>query len=363
VAPPRHGGDRALRVPQWKRQVALSLVAISAGIVLMLAIVALGHAHPVAVAIWAPLSMAASAFAYLALHRGWSLGWKDPSVTEPQIVFSGCSVVACYAMAGPMRAAVLPMMCVAMIYAIFALPARHVRWIATGLLALLGTVMIVMSQWQPTRYPAGEELATFFAMTIVLPVFAVLAGRLSELRERLRRQTMALREALQRNVELAERDALTGLLNRRRATEMLDHHASQASRGGTFAVALLDIDHFKRINDGHGHVAGDVVLQRFAAAAQAMLREGDLLARWGGEEFLLLLPAATADAALALARRVREGTAALTVPVPSGAALAFTVSVGVAALRAGESATSVLERADAALYLAKAGGRNRVEAA
>jgi diguanylate cyclase (GGDEF)-like protein len=191
----------------------------------------------------------------------------------------------------------------------------------------------------------------------------VLAGRLSELRERLRRQTMALREALQRNVELAERDALTGLLNRRRATEMLDHHASQASRGGTFAVALLDIDHFKRINDGHGHVAGDVVLQRFAAAAQAMLREGDLLARWGGEEFLLLLPAATADAALALARRVREGTAALTVPVPSGAALAFTVSVGVAALRAGESATSVLERADAALYLAKAGGRNRVEAA
>jgi len=349
-------------VALWKRQVLSSLLAIASNVPVVVAIVALGHANAVAIAIWSPLSLAVSVFAYLGLHFGWSLRWADPTLTLAQIVYSGTAVVVCYALCGPMRAVVLPMLCVAMIYAIFALPVNQVRWIAAYLLCLLGLVMAVMSRWQPERYPAAEELVTFVQIGIALPMFALLAGRLSALRQRLGQQKIDLREALERNVELAERDALTGLYNRRRATELLEMFAKQAARGKHFALAVVDIDHFKRVNDAHGHAAGDRVLQCFAKEAVAALREGDILARWGGEEFLLLLPTGDLDSAMRGAQRLRERTAAMAVALPQGGTVMFTVSVGVAELREGESASRALERADAALYLAKAGGRNRVEA-
>lgn len=360
---PERGARGEQRVRMWKRQLTLSMMAIASGVVLMSGIAALGHADPLAVAIWAPLSFAVNLFAYVALHLGRSLTWKDPTVTQPQIVYSGISVIACYAMAGPMRAMVLSMFGVAMIYAIFALPAKQVRWITAGQLVLLGIVMTVMSRWQPERYPAGEEILTFFQMCVVLPVFAVLAGRLSELRGRLGQQKIALREALQRNVELAERDELTGLLNRRRAAELLELCTKQTARGGSFAIVILDIDYFKRINDSHGHAVGDLVLRRFAQVAQSILRDGDVLARWGGEEFLLVLPTDGAASAAALAQRLRERTAATSIALPHGGSVTITVSIGVAALCEGELTSAVLERADAALYRAKAKGRNRVEVA
>ena len=344
-----------------KKQVMSSLFAIAGGPPFMAALVALGHADMMAVAIWAPLSLAVSGFVYLGLHFGWSLRWKDPTLTLVQIVYSGTSVVACYAMAGLVSALALPMFSLAMIYAIFAVSARQVRWIATYLLALLGLTMAVMSQWQPTRYPAAEQLVTLFQMCIVLPVFSALAGRLSTLRQRSAQQKDALREALERDVELAEHDALTGLFNRRRATELLEMFAKQAGRGNSFALAIVDIDHFKRVNDAHGHAGGDLVLQAFANEAIAALRDGDILARWGGEEFLLLLPACDLDSALRVAQRLRELTVKMAVPLPQGGSMSFTVSIGVAALREGESASQALERSDAALYRAKAEGRNRVE--
>jgi len=347
----------------WKRQVLTSLFAIASAVPVMLAMVALGHADGMAVAIWAPLSLAVSVFALLALHFGWSHRWSDPTLTLAQIIYSGTSVAICYAISGPMRALVLPMFCLAMIFAIFALPVQRVRWIASYMLGLLGLVMTVMSQWQPERYPAPEEVVTFVQMSIVLPLFAVLAGRLSALRQRLGQQKIALREALERNVQLAERDALTGLYNRRRATEMLELFAKQVARGGHFALAVVDIDHFKSVNDAHGHAAGDLVLQSFAREAVATLRAGDILSRWGGEEFLLLLPTGNADSSLALAQRLRERAAAMDIRLPEGGVVAFTVSIGVASLREGEAASRTLERADAALYRAKAGGRNRVEGA
>jgi len=363
--PSTHKAGRRERGAQdvalWKRQVLSSLLAILAAVPGMAAIVALGHANGTAVAIWAPLSLALSVFAYLALHFGWSLRWKDPTLTLAQIVYSGTSVIVCYALAGPMGAVVLPMFCVAMLYAIFALPAPQVRWIAAYLLGLLGLVMVVMARWQPERYPAAEQLVTFFQMCIVLPVFSVLAGRLSALRQRLGQQKVALREALERNVELAERDALTGLYNRRRASELLELFVRQAARGQRFALAVVDIDHFKRVNDTHGHAAGDLVLQRFASEASATLRDGDILARWGGEEFLLLLPTGDVDSALGVAQRMRERTVAMAVPLPRGGTVAFTVSIGVAVLQEGEAAGRAIERADAALYRAKANGRNCVE--
>ncbi len=160
---------------------------------------------------------------------------------------------------------------------------------------------------------------------------------------------------------LAMTDPLTGLPNRRAFVEALLRERERARRYGHPTAALLcDIDHFKRINDGHGHEVGDRALVAFGAAARACLRESDLIARMGGEEFAVLLPETTVEAALASAERLRAAIAALRLPVAEGE-LRFTVSIGVAALDpAWDDATAVLSEADKALYEAKRLGRDQV---
>jgi two-component system, cell cycle response regulator len=160
---------------------------------------------------------------------------------------------------------------------------------------------------------------------------------------------------------LARRDPLTGLANRRAFEEDLAREAARAARSrAPLSAIIVDVDHFKRVNDTHGHPAGDAVLAAVAARVGAALRRGDLLARLGGEEFGILLPATELAAAAELAERVRARVAAEPVPV-AGAAIAVTVSAGCAALGAGEAdGRGLLARADARLYDAKRGGRDRV---
>lgn len=159
----------------------------------------------------------------------------------------------------------------------------------------------------------------------------------------------------------AVRDALTGLPNRRAFEEALLREVARAEReNAPFAVLLLDVDHFKRVNDGHGHPAGDAVLRAVAARARGALRAADLLARVGGEELAALLPGADRAAALEAGERVRLAVRAS--PVEAGnAAITVTLSVGVAVRRAGEEGADLLARGDERLYAAKRGGRDRVE--
>lgn len=167
--------------------------------------------------------------------------------------------------------------------------------------------------------------------------------------------------ALAALADLARRDPLTGLANRRAFEEALRREVARARRGGApLAVAALDVDHFKRVNDAHGHPAGDAVLAAVAARAAAALRAGDLLARVGGEEFAALLPGAGLPAAAEVAERIRAALAGAPVEA-AGQALRVTVSLGCAAL-APEDAdeAALLARADARLYDAKRSGRDRV---
>jgi two-component system, cell cycle response regulator len=159
----------------------------------------------------------------------------------------------------------------------------------------------------------------------------------------------------------AVRDALTGLPNRRAFEEALLREVARAEREGVpLAALLLDVDHFKRVNDGHGHPAGDAVLRAVAARARCALRAADLLARVGGEELAALLPGADRAAALEAGERVRLAVRAS--PVEAGnAAIAVTLSVGVAVRGAGEDGAALLARADERLYAAKREGRDRVE--
>lgn len=166
--------------------------------------------------------------------------------------------------------------------------------------------------------------------------------------------------------ELAElarasrRDALTTLPNRRAFEEDLAREVARAARGGPpLAVVVLDVDHFKIVNDTHGHGVGDVVLREVAARAASAVRAGDFVARIGGEEFGLLLQGTELAGALELAERVRAAVAAA--PVEAGeVALSVTASLGCAVLAPGEGPEAVVARADARLYEAKRAGRDRV---
>jgi diguanylate cyclase (GGDEF)-like protein len=178
------------------------------------------------------------------------------------------------------------------------------------------------------------------------------AGRTTVLQEELVVQSRRL-EAL------IFEDPLTGLANRRFILTQLGGLVSGARRHGrALSVAIIDVDHFKAVNDTHGHACGDEVLAAVAAALRGHLRAEDQLGRLGGEEFLALLPEAGAHAAAATAEKLRAEVAATEVPF-DGEQLSVTVSVGWAAWE-GEAPEELLRRADEALYAAKDGGRDRV---
>jgi diguanylate cyclase (GGDEF)-like protein/PAS domain S-box-containing protein len=172
---------------------------------------------------------------------------------------------------------------------------------------------------------------------------------------------MTERKRMEDNLKLlATVDSLTGAYNRRQGNVLLlAEFARRARDGRPFAALLLDIDHFKAINDRFGHAAGDTVLRALVLACQSTLRLIDIVVRWGGEEFLLLLPGVGTGEAVTTAERVRAVIAAMQIPILDGAPLRITVSIG-AAVPAGESPEQLLRRSDVALYAAKAGGRNKV---
>jgi diguanylate cyclase (GGDEF)-like protein len=197
---------------------------------------------------------------------------------------------------------------------------------------------------------------------IVLAASSTLAIIIGRLRSRLAAQKKELSDALALNRELATRDALTGLLNRRAMVELLAREHPRIERGqGPLSLALLDIDWFKRVNDSLGHGAGDEVLRRFAAILKTQLRAADALARWGGEEFLLLMPGTRLDDARVVLDRLRRAVHASDEFGSIAADLKVSFSAGLVEVGEGESQDAALERADRALYLAKERGRNRIE--
>jgi diguanylate cyclase (GGDEF)-like protein/PAS domain S-box-containing protein len=167
------------------------------------------------------------------------------------------------------------------------------------------------------------------------------------------------RELTEEREREAMTDALTGIANRRAVEEALRKEWARAERAGTpLSLAMFDIDHFKRVNDEHGHLAGDEVLKRVAASLSSAARLTDTVARWGGEEFLAVLPVGL-DGALAFCERVRGAIEGLSCPNVGR----VTISAGVVQVGPAESLENALERVDQRLYAAKASGRNRVQAA
>lgn len=173
----------------------------------------------------------------------------------------------------------------------------------------------------------------------------------------LQERATVMEERAENMLMLAHTDALTGLANRRQAEDLLGRELVRAARYGRgFSVLMVDLDHFKLLNDGHGHQVGDEVLIDLSRRLQRMVRHSDTVARWGGEEFLILAPETSGEDAMKLAETVRRQIEEQ--PLADGHAL--TASIGVASYRDADSLRSLVARADAALYLAKRAGRNLI---
>lgn len=193
---------------------------------------------------------------------------------------------------------------------------------------------------------------------------AELAQERNSLEDRILQRTLELLQANRKLEELATTDPLTGIANRRKMTEQIAQELERARRfHHPLSLLMIDIDHFKRINDTYGHEVGDQAIIQTATLLTANLRAVDLVARFGGEEFVLLMPETHIAVAMHAAERLREQAAQLRVPVESGMEVELTISIGVAAADpygTPDSPSSLLVRADKALYRAKKEGRNRV---
>jgi len=233
--------------------------------------------------------------------------------------------------------------------------ARHAI-AALGFLLLAYLGLDLATQLVPIRYPLPTEVTTalrWLNITVVFVMFGYTGRfyieRVAEAEARLR--------------EMATTDAMSGLWNRRHFLVLAQAEVEHARRHGrSLAVVMADIDHFKRVNDEHGHDAGDRVIQHVAAQLRTQLRSGDLIGRWGGEEFILLLPGCDAQGAAQLCERMRQHIAGSPCDTSSGA-VPVTVSFGVMPLLVDAPFEQAVQQADAALYRAKGAGRNRVVAA
>lgn len=178
-------------------------------------------------------------------------------------------------------------------------------------------------------------------------------------RRRMEEKNAALLARLEQE---AMTDALTGIANRRAFEAEAAQMSARAQRSGTpVAVGIADIDHFKNINDEHGHPVGDIVLRTVAQRMIDAARATDFVARIGGEEFGLLFPETRAETAVGIAQRIREAIGASPIHADSGCDVCATISIGLATMLPGRALEEALAAADCALYAAKNGGRNRVE--
>jgi diguanylate cyclase len=233
-------------------------------------------------------------------------------------------------------------------------------------LTMVGLAPIFLFTRTPIGMPFATDLERLAAMlcyvlTIGQCAFVGLYG--SSLRTMLYNRSFELKEANKRIEELAELDELTGSLNRRSIMRTLEGEISRAHRSTTTcSIALIDLDWFKRINDTYGHPTGDEVLRTFAISVFANIRNFDRFGRFGGEEFLLVLPDTADDTAARILDRLRAIIADLDWSAFSPG-MRVTVSAGVATLRPDETPDTFLARADRALYAAKARGRNRIASA
>jgi diguanylate cyclase (GGDEF)-like protein len=285
----------------------------------------------------------------------------DPSLTVIQMC--AAILVTTYGMyfVKEIRGVLLLIYMVVILFGIFRLNTRGYIYISLFTLLTYGIDIALLHIYNPFSVNFFIEYLQWIVLAIVLGLFSTIGGYISHLRHNLGAIKSQQAKSIEIIQEMAIRDELTGLYNRRHVMELLDYEMNRSSRGGgIFCLAMLDIDHFKNVNDNHGHQAGDAVLQKVAMVMKNTLRNAEFYGRYGGEEFLIVLTQTDIRGALICAERLRtkiENTSFSDI----GHDFKVTVSIGLSEYQIQDSIEKIIFRADKALYRAKKCGRNRVE--
>lgn len=351
------GTEPRLRVRMTRTMVAAGSYALC--VVLAWAAYGLGFTDLPSLRVLTFLGLGGPLAFAIAVRSGFAERFKDPSLTMPQMVFAIATLAIAYHALPHYRGSMPIILALVLVYGAFILPPRHCRYVGWLGLAVFGATMIFGARTRPAVFEPDVELFAFLFLAMAVVPLSNLAGQLSLLRSRLQEQKQALQTVMEQLRLHATQDELTGLPNRRHIHEWMPQEIERTHRaGGRLCLAIIDLDRFKGINDKFGHAVGDEVLRVFARETRAALRAGDVLARWGGEEFLLVMPVTALDAAEAAIERARARVALPT----SWAAFPetrVTFSAGLAAWQPGQTLEQVLQRADSALYQAKRLGRDR----
>jgi diguanylate cyclase (GGDEF)-like protein len=324
------------------------------------------HASPSSTLLLTALA-AVSQLLFLGLFlSNLNLRCSDPSLTEPQLLVALAWLNLLLALFDEGRGSMLVIYVLILLFGVFQLPPRvFARCALFAFFGFAGLNLYEAYYFQLDK--PGVAIFQVSVLAAVLVWLSLFASYAQAMRQRMRQRRFALqahqdtlRGMMHQLEELAATDELTGLCNRRHFLRLAGHELQGLRSGRQHGLALLDLDHFKRINDVHGHAAGDRVLQTFAAVARACLRDGDVIARYGGEEFVLLLPNTEADQFTACCERLRE---AFSRAEPLGVKVeCLSVSIGMTLLSQNDDLDEALQRADQALYQAKRDGRNRCAA-
>jgi diguanylate cyclase (GGDEF)-like protein len=298
---------------------------------------------------------------YVLIRNGRTAHRQDPSLVFEQVLFGISAVVLTYSLSPDARPAAMQLLCLMLVFDMHRLSSAQMRMAASSAVVLI-MLSLLLAWWRhPEALNARAELLNLLMAGVQLAALTMISRDVRTMRKRQLQQRVVLQNALEQLHEASQHDALTGLFNRHHMTQLLNHEIKRFARQGrSFSLAIIDIDHFKHINDQFGHTVGDEVLKAFATLSLAHLPPVDALARWGGEEFLLLLPEQGVVDAMSTVDGLRQRIANHDwSQIAPGLSVHF--SAGVTDHRLiDEPDHHIVERADTALYQAKAHGRNQV---
>jgi diguanylate cyclase (GGDEF)-like protein len=294
---------------------------------------------------------------HLMFKTGFNKRFREPSLTLPQLIMALLTMLTVAYLERATQIALVPFILIAFSFGIFRLTTRSLILLSGGCLGAYLGIILLRGHAGADAPQFRTDLVQWCVLALTLPGMILVGKQIQNLRQLLR----VTRYQLEHYEEKSIRDELTGLYNRRQLQAELERAKLHAdTRSVPFTICLIDIDHFKEINDNNGHLAGDTILKEFAKVARESIRDTDVLGRYGGDEFLQILPDTDIKGAVMHAERLRVYSHFLNF---EGILKQknISLSIGVAQYRSGDKINDLISRADAALYQAKQRGRNCVE--
>jgi diguanylate cyclase (GGDEF)-like protein len=306
------------------------------------------------------LQLFAALVSFPLLRSSLTRHWRDPGLTATQMLWASATLILAYPALEAVRPSSLQTLCLIQVFGFLGLQPRAARWVGAATIAMLLFMLAVASVLQLPNFDMREELLKVGGSCFIIGFLSLQSSTFALLRKRISGNKHALKNTLADVLRITRQDALTGLPNRPCIQERMQAECERSDHTGScFSVAIVALDHFKQINDAHGHQVGDDVLIGFGQVAQEVLRETDIIGRWGGDEFVVLrLDTDPTPLAVNGLQRIRTALAerALSAQAPD---VRVRFSAGITSSSQSETLEQLMARAYKALYQAKSEGRHR----